>query len=106
MWEAQFGDFANSAQIVIDQYICSLDAKWMRQTGLVLSLPHGYTGAGPEHSSARIERFLQASDEDPDFIPPDLDTLDGQIAQAQRNNWAVVNVTTPANYFHVLRRQL
>jgi 2-oxoglutarate dehydrogenase E1 component len=106
MWEAQFGDFANGAQIIIDQYIASLEAKWLRQTGLVLSLPHGHQGAGPEHSSCRIERFLQMSDEDPDYVPPNLDTLEGQIAQAQRNNWSVTNVTTPANYFHVLRRQL
>jgi len=106
MWEAQFGDFVNGAQIIIDQYISSAEAKWLRQTGLVLSLPHGHQGAGPEHSSCRIERFLQCSDEDPDVVPPDLDTIEGQLAQSQRNNWAVCNPTTPANYFHVLRRQL
>jgi 2-oxoglutarate dehydrogenase E1 component len=106
IWEAQFGDFANGAQIIIDQYISSLEAKWLRQTGLVLSLPHGHQGAGPEHSSCRIERFLQQTDEDPELIPANIDTLEGQIAQTQRTNWQVMNLTTPANYFHALRRQL
>ena len=72
----------------------------------MLSLPHGYQGAGPEHSSCRLERFLQCSDEDPDVIPADIDTLEGQIRQVQLNNWQVMNITTPANYFHALRRQL
>jgi len=106
MWEAQFGDFVNGAQIVLDQYISSLEAKWLRQTGLVLSLPHGHQGAGPEHSSCRLERFLQCSDEDPDVVPANIDTLEGQIRQTQLNNWQVMNITTPANYFHALRRQL
>jgi len=104
MWEAQFGDFANTAQCIIDQFISSGQAKWTRQTGLVMLLPHGYEGMGPEHSSARIERFLELSDEDPDQVP----VLDENVVmnQLQNINMIVANPTTPANMMHLLRRQI
>ncbi|CAD5172470.1 unnamed protein product [Musa acuminata subsp. malaccensis] len=103
LWEAQFGDFSNGAQVMFDQFLSSGESKWLRQTGLVVLLPHGYDGQGPEHSSARLERFLQMSDDNPYVIPEMDPTLRKQI---QECNWQVVNVTTPANYFHVLRRQI
>ncbi|KAM7258056.1 hypothetical protein ACFE04_013797 [Oxalis oulophora] len=103
LWEAQFGDFANGAQVIFDQFLSSGESKWLRQTGLCVLLPHGYDGQGPEHSSARLERFLQMSGDNPYVIPEMDPTLRKQI---QECNWQVVNVTTPANYFHVLRRQI
>jgi len=103
IWEAQFGDFCNGAQIMIDQFICAGEDKWMRQSGLVMLLPHGYDGMGAEHSSCRMERFLQLVDEDPHVIP---DMHAEERMQIQRTNWQIVNCTTPANYFHCLRRQV
>ncbi|KAJ7935482.1 thiamine diphosphate-binding protein [Mycena leptocephala] len=102
MWEAQFGDFANNAQCIIDQFIAAGERKWLQRTGLVMSLPHGYDGQGPEHSSGRIERFLQLCDDHPNVFP----TPEKIERQHQDCNMQVVYPTTPANYFHVLRRQI
>jgi len=104
IWEAQFGDFANTAQCIIDQFISSGETKWHRQSGLVMLLPHGYEGMGPEHSSARLERFLQMTEEDPDIFPED--TNDEDVASCEKINWCVINSSTAANYFHALRRQV
>lgn len=104
IWEAQFGDFANTAQCIIDQFIASGQAKWIRQSGLVMLLPHGYEGMGPEHSSARLERFLQLCDEDPDVIP-DIQDEFVAMTQLKHINMIVANPTTPANMMHLLRRQ-
>ncbi|XP_014777606.1 2-oxoglutarate dehydrogenase complex component E1 isoform X2 [Octopus bimaculoides] len=104
IWEAQFGDFHNTAQCIIDQFISSGQAKWVRQSGLVMLLPHGYEGMGPEHSSARLERFLQMSNDDPEFYPPESSSFEMQ--QLHEINWFVCYCSTPANLFHVLRRQV
>ncbi|XP_050306622.1 2-oxoglutarate dehydrogenase complex component E1 isoform X6 [Anthonomus grandis grandis] len=104
IWEAQFGDFANTAQCIIDTLLASGQSKWVRQTGLVMLLPHGMEGQGPEHSSARLERFLQMSSDDPDYFPPE--TEDFAVRQLHDINWIIANCTTPANFFHLLRRQI
>jgi len=104
IWEAQFGDFCNTAQVMIDQFISAGESKWLQQTGLVMLLPHGYEGQGAEHSSCRLERFLQMSDDDEDDIPEFA--KDFGRNQIQKANWQVLNVTTPANVFHMFRRQL
>ncbi|XP_051897428.1 2-oxoglutarate dehydrogenase-like, mitochondrial isoform X1 [Pristis pectinata] len=103
-WEAQFGDFHNTAQCILDQFVSSGQAKWVRNNGIVLLLPHGMEGMGPEHSSARPERFLQMSNENSDVYPGY--TEDFEVKQLFDCNWIVVNCSTPANYFHVLRRQI
>ncbi|NWU48120.1 OGDHL protein, partial [Dromas ardeola] len=103
-WEAQFGDFHNTAQCIIDQFISSGQAKWVRHNGIVLLLPHGMEGMGPEHSSARPERFLQMSNDDSDAYPEFSEQF--EVSQLYECNWIVVNCSTPANYFHVLRRQI
>ncbi|XP_036211904.1 2-oxoglutarate dehydrogenase-like, mitochondrial isoform X2 [Myotis myotis] len=104
LWEAQFGDFHNTAQCIIDQFISTGQAKWVRHNGIVLLLPHGMEGMGPEHSSARPERFLQMSNDDSDAYPAFSE--DFEVRQLYDCNWIVVNCSTPANYFHVLRRQI
>jgi 2-oxoglutarate dehydrogenase E1 component len=104
IWEAQFGDFANTAQVIIDQFVSAGEHKWLQQSGLVMLLPHGFEGQGAEHSSGRMERFLQLSDDDEDDIPSFA--KDFGRNQAQKANWQVMNVTTPANLFHAYRRQI
>ncbi|CAG8606424.1 2663_t:CDS:2, partial [Paraglomus occultum] len=102
LWEAQFGDFVNNAQCIIDQFIAAGEKKWLQRTGLVVLLPHGYDGQGPEHSSGRLERFLQLCDEHPYIFP----SPEKMARQHQDCNMQVVYPTTPANYFHALRRQI
>ncbi|KAF9336096.1 hypothetical protein BG006_009695 [Podila minutissima] len=97
IWEAQFGDFFNSAQVTIDTYVSSAETKWLRQSGLVMLLPHGYDGAGPEHSTCRIERWLQMTSDSFDVKDPNIKV---------NTNMHIVNPTTPAQYFHLLRRQM
>lgn len=104
IWEGQFGDFANTAQCIIDQYIAPGQAKWLRQSGLVLLLPHALEGMGPEHSSARLERFLQMASDDEHVIPNFDDNFVAR--QLHDTNMIVANCSTPASYFHVLRRQI
>lgn len=103
LWEAQFGDFSNTAQCIIDQFISCGEEKWNRMTGITLLLPHGYDGMGAEHSSARMERFLAMCDDDADEYP---DMNHNTRLQIQGANWQVLNCTTPANFYHALRRQV
>ncbi len=100
LWEAQFGDFANGAQIMIDQFVTSGEAKWNVHNGLVMLLPHGFDGNGPEHSSARVERYLQLSDS------ADCPTTQSRKDIYEICNMQIVNCTTAAQYYHVLRRQM
>ncbi|ODQ68368.1 2-oxoglutarate dehydrogenase E1 component mitochondrial precursor [Nadsonia fulvescens var. elongata DSM 6958] len=101
VWEAQFGDFANTAQVIIDQFIAAGESKWGQRSGIVLSLPHGYDGQGPEHSSGRLERYLQMVNEDPRVFP----SAEKLERQHQDCNMQIAYPTTPANIFHLLRRQ-
>jgi len=101
IWEAQFGDFANGAQVIIDQFISSGESKWNVNNGLVMLLPHGYDGQGPEHSSSRMERFLQLCSQD-DTVPEEgVNYANRQ--KASEINMQVLNISTAANYFHALR---
>ncbi|KAG7796724.1 hypothetical protein KL929_003231 [Ogataea haglerorum] len=102
VWEAQFGDFANTAQVIVDQFIAAGESKWKQRSGVVLSLPHGYDGQGPEHSSGRLERYLQLCNEDPRYFP----TPEKLERQHQDCNMQVVYPSTPASLFHILRRQM
>ncbi|KAJ9442211.1 2-oxoglutarate dehydrogenase [Diplonema papillatum] len=100
LWEAQFGDFANTAQVIFDQFLSAGEVKWFRQNGLVVNLPHGYDGQGPEHSSGRLERFLQMT------VEPESNPHIDEVVALQKCNWQVCYPTTPAQYFHLLRRQV
>ncbi|EGV64611.1 2-oxoglutarate dehydrogenase E1 component [Yamadazyma tenuis] len=102
VWEGQFGDFANTAQVIIDQFIAAAESKWKQRSGIVLSLPHGYDGQGPEHSSGRIERYLQLCNEDPRYFP----SPEKLERQHQDCNMQIAYPTTPSNIFHLLRRQM
>ncbi|CAK1582316.1 unnamed protein product [Parnassius mnemosyne] len=105
IWEAQYGDFADTAQPVFDTFISNGESKWVCQSGIVVQLPHGIDGAGPEHSSARVERYLMQCNDDEDILP-DLDDKDMVLNQLRAANWIVCNVTNAANYCHLLRRQV
>ena len=100
IWEAQFGDFANNAQCIIDQFIASGERKWLQRTGLVVNLPHGFDGQGPEHSSGRLERFLQLCDDHP-HVYPSPEKIE---RQHQDCNMQIVYPTTPANYVRIMFR--
>jgi probable 2-oxoglutarate dehydrogenase E1 component DHKTD1 len=107
VWEAQFGDFNNGAQIILDTFVASGESKWLRSSGITILLPHGYDGAGPEHSSSRVERFLQMTDDWHD-LPREqaLQVNGGGAPRGNSVNMLVANASTPANYFHLLRRQM
>lgn len=105
IWEAQFGDFSNTAQPIIDQFLSCGESKWGRQCGMVCLMPHGLEGQGPEHSSVRPERFADMICEDPEIIPKE-DTKNYALEQLRNINWIIVNCSVPSNHFHVLRRQV